>query len=135
MHEGRVTDLGTNLPCPPCNVGPLSTPNYAALADRGHHQRRETASSRSPASGRRASTSTSALMFDLGNLRPFQGDHTGWSATGLPAMAPGVNSTARVNVHSVGSPGTDLAADCRVATGGREHRASSVSGRPRAGRR
>src|SRR5580698_2942157 len=30
-HHGRVTDLGTGLPCPPCNVGPLSTPDYPAL--------------------------------------------------------------------------------------------------------
>jgi hypothetical protein len=26
------TLLGTDLPCPPCNVGPLSMPDYAALA-------------------------------------------------------------------------------------------------------
>ena len=26
--SGHVTVLGTNLPCPPCNVGQLSTPNY-----------------------------------------------------------------------------------------------------------
>ena len=32
MPEQRVTVLGTNLPCPPCNVGPLSTPNYLAMA-------------------------------------------------------------------------------------------------------
>ena len=26
------TVLGSNLPCPPCNIGPLSTPDYAGLA-------------------------------------------------------------------------------------------------------
>src|SRR6516162_7869162 len=26
---GAGTVLGANLPCPPCNIGPLSTPNYA----------------------------------------------------------------------------------------------------------
>src|SRR6202042_3871882 len=26
----RVTSLGRNLPCPPCNIGPRSTPDYAA---------------------------------------------------------------------------------------------------------
>ena len=30
--RGRVTMLGSGLPCPPCNVGPLSTPDYASLA-------------------------------------------------------------------------------------------------------
>ena len=40
-------------------------------------------------------------VFDLGNLRPFQGDHAGWSGTGLPAMAAGVNATDMVNVHSL----------------------------------
>src|SRR5580658_3814986 len=31
-HHGRATQLGTGQPCPPCNVGPLSTPGYANLA-------------------------------------------------------------------------------------------------------
>jgi len=30
-HRGE-TNIGQNLACPPCNIGPLSTPNYAALA-------------------------------------------------------------------------------------------------------
>src|SRR3954447_7026680 len=25
--------LGTDLPCPPCNIGPLSTPNYTGLSN------------------------------------------------------------------------------------------------------
>ena len=29
---GRTVTLGSDLPCPPCNIGPLSTPNYASLA-------------------------------------------------------------------------------------------------------
>ena len=35
-HERRpgVTQLASNLPCPPCNVGPRSTPNYGAPRER-----------------------------------------------------------------------------------------------------
>ena len=32
VSSGSSTSLGTGLPCPPCNIGPLSTPGYAALA-------------------------------------------------------------------------------------------------------
>jgi hypothetical protein len=100
MPEQRVTVLGTNLPCPPCNVGPLSTPNYAALA--GSAISYVGQGTRSFA-GQRAEGFYVDLgaVFDLGNLRPFQGDHSGWSGTGLPAMAAGVNATDMVNVHSL----------------------------------
>src|SRR6202453_944117 len=30
LANGKMTVLGAGLPCPPCNVGPLSTPNYAS---------------------------------------------------------------------------------------------------------
>lgn len=96
----QVTTLGTNLPCPPCNVGPLSTPNYATLANEAiTHVGNGVLSF----AGQRAEGFYVDLgaIFDLGNLRPFQGDHAGWSGTGLPAMAAGVNSTAKVNVHSL----------------------------------
>jgi hypothetical protein len=100
MRHGRATTLGTNLPCPPCNVGPLSTPNYAALA---------TAAISSVGIGIKSFAGQRAegfyvdlgAVFDLGNLRPFQGDHAGWAGTGLAAMAAGVNSTDQVNVHSL----------------------------------
>ena len=49
--HGNQTVLGRNLACPPCNIGPLSTPDYAGLAAAGRC---------SQGSGRRASTSTSA---------------------------------------------------------------------------
>jgi hypothetical protein len=96
----RVTPLGTNLPCPPCNVGPLSTPNYAALANQAINRVGNNILS---FAGQRAEGFYVDLgaIFDLGNLRPFQGDHAGWSGTGLPAMAAGVNSTDKVNVHSL----------------------------------
>ena len=34
---GRNTVLGTGLACPPCNIGPLSTPDYPALAGAAVH--------------------------------------------------------------------------------------------------
>ena len=40
-------------------------------------------------------------VFDLGNLRPFAGDHVGGLAAGLMNGMPGVNSTTDVNVHSL----------------------------------
>ena len=32
VRPARSRAIGTGLACPPCNIGPLSTPNYAALA-------------------------------------------------------------------------------------------------------
>ena len=99
-HHGRATQLGTGLPCPPCNVGPLSTPGYANLAADAISTFGNGIKS---FAGQRAEGFYVDLgaVFDLGNLRPFQGDHAGWASTGLPAMAAGVNSTAGVNVHTL----------------------------------
>ena len=57
----------------------------------------------SPASGPRASTSTSVPSSTSAILRPFEQDHTtfGLANTGIGQMAKGVNSTAGVNVHSI----------------------------------
>jgi hypothetical protein len=97
---GGATLLGTGLPCPPCNVGPLSTPDYAALADAAVS---DVGNGIKAFAGQRAEGFYVDLgaVFDLGNLRPFQGHHAGWAGTGLPAMAAGVNSTAGVNVHTL----------------------------------
>ncbi|MGA2932614.1 MAG: DUF4331 domain-containing protein [Acidimicrobiales bacterium] len=100
MPYGRVTVLGADLPCPPCNIGPLSTPDYAALASAAVSRVGDDILA---FAGQRAEGFYVDLgaIFDLGNLRPFQGAHAGWSGTGLPAMAAGVNSTDMVNVHSL----------------------------------
>jgi Domain of unknown function (DUF4331) len=97
---GAETLLGTGLPCPPCNVGPLSTPDYGALAAAAVS---EVGNGIKAFAGQRAEGFYVDLgaVFDLGNLRPFQGDHAGWAGTGLPSMAAGVNSTAGVNVHTL----------------------------------
>ena len=36
-QKGGEKALANNLPCPPCNIGPLSTPNYAATAASAIH--------------------------------------------------------------------------------------------------
>jgi hypothetical protein len=94
--------LASGIPCPPCNIGPLSTPDYAALA---------TAAVVPIAPGTLAFAGQRAegfyvdlgAIFDLGDLRPFEQDHNtfGLMNTGLGQMAAGVNSTAGVNVHSI----------------------------------
>lgn len=94
--------LASGVPCPPCNIGPLSTPNYERLVD-------EAVTTIAPGTtvfaGQRAEGFYVDLgaIFDLGDLRPFEQDHTtfGLAGTGLGHMAAGVNSTAGVNVHSI----------------------------------
>jgi len=97
--SGRHT-LGTGLACPPCNIGPLSTPNYAtALAAPAIH----TLSDGSTVfAGQRAEGFYVDLgsIFDLGNLRPFQNLNVFGKALGLKS-APGVNATKLLNVHSI----------------------------------
>jgi len=107
----KATVLATNLPCPPCNIGPLSTPNYAALA---------TAAIQSIPGGRTVFAGQRAegfyvdlgAVFDLGDLRPFENLH---AFGNLPAR-DGVNATAQVNVHSIALkvPMSDLVASSPV---------------------
>jgi Domain of unknown function (DUF4331) len=94
------TFLATNLHCPPCNIGPLSTPNYAnALAKPAVHT---LADGTKVFAGQRAEGFYVDLgsIFDLGNLRPFQQDNVFGKALGLNSAA-GVNATKLLNVHSI----------------------------------
>jgi len=93
--------LGSGLLCPPCNIGPLSTPNYAALANAAVHTLGAGPFSAKVFAGQRAEGFYVDLgaVFDLGDLRGFAGDHAGGPAAGLLNGMPGVNSTADVNVH------------------------------------
>jgi hypothetical protein len=99
---GSSSVLGTNLPCPPCNIGPLSTPNYPSLAAAAVHQLPGGAC---VFAGQRAEGFYVDLgaIFDLGDLRPFQQLHTqfGLSVPELQKAAPGVNATKAVNVHTI----------------------------------
>lgn len=93
--NGTSTVLATGLTCPPCNVGPRSTPNYRALAQAAVHT---LSSGETVFAGQRLEGFYVDLgsIFDLGALRPFQNLHL----IPLPA-ALGVDSTDEVNVHSI----------------------------------
>jgi hypothetical protein len=115
-HNGFPQMLAQNVPCPPCNIGPLSTPNYAALASAAVHSM---SNGRTVFAGQRAEAFFVDLgaIFDLGDLRPIANLH---NTFGLPALsaAPGVNSLASSNVHSIAIqvPITDLTARGAVPT-------------------
>jgi hypothetical protein len=92
--------VGSGLSCPPCNIGPLSTPNYeAALAAAAIHP---LSGGGSVFAGQRAEGFYVDLgaIFDLGNLRPFAADHAPFGMSPL-ASGPGINATKNVNVHSI----------------------------------
>jgi Domain of unknown function (DUF4331) len=109
MDHGRggrrpsSVSLGAGLLCPPCHIGPLSTPDYASLASAAIHAVSAGPYSATVFAGQRAEGFYVDLgaVFDLGDLRPFAGDHAGAAAAGLMNGMPGVNSTADVNVHSL----------------------------------
>jgi uncharacterized protein DUF4331 len=97
--HGHKRVLARKLACPPCNVGPLSTPKYANLAAAAIHS---LPGGRRVFAGQRAEGFYVDLgsIFDLGNLRPLQEANV--FAGGIfthPAL--GVNATDRVNVHSI----------------------------------
>ncbi len=93
----RTTTLGSNLPCPPCNIGPLSTPNYASLASAAVNH---LSGGTTVFAGQRAEAFFVDLgsIFDLGDLRPFEQLHAPMAT--LKSMA-GVNATNDLNVHSI----------------------------------
>ena len=117
--NGKKTTIGTDLPSPPCNIGPLSTPNYETLVTAATHQLDGGAT---VFAGQRAEGFYVDLgaIFDLAILRPFQQAHTtfGLENTGLGAMAAGVNSAAGVNVHSIALevPKSSLTQDGKTPT-------------------
>jgi hypothetical protein len=102
VKTGKKTTLGSDLPSPPCNIGPLSTPNYQTLANAAINT---LTGGGKVFAGQRAEGFYVDLgaIFDLAILRPFQQAHTtfGLQNTGLGSMAAGVNSTKSINVHSI----------------------------------
>ena len=93
-------ELGSGLICPPCNIGPLSTPDYAtALAGPAVH---ELSDGSLVFAGQRAEGFYVDLgsIFDLLDLRPFQFLQVYAKALGFKA-APGVNTPQFLNVHSI----------------------------------
>jgi hypothetical protein len=92
----RRTVLASHMACPPCNIGPRSTPNYEQAL--GAPAARTIANGINVFAGQRAEGFYVDLgsIFDLGGLRPFNSLHL----LPLPTM-PGVNATKLVNVHSI----------------------------------
>jgi hypothetical protein len=115
-RDGDAQMLAENLRCPPCNIGPLSTPNYATLAAAAVYP---TSNHGMVFAGQRAEAFFVDLgsIFDLGDLRPIANLHNTFGLATVPAAA-GVNSLANSNVHSIALqvPITDIAAGGVVPT-------------------
>ncbi len=94
VENGVRTSLGTDLPVPPVNIGPRTTPNYEALAA----QAVVDVGGLTVFAGQRDEAFGVDLgsIFDLGGLRPLNSAHL------IPlATRDGVNSTLGKNVHSI----------------------------------
>jgi hypothetical protein len=99
IQHGKAEVLGAGLACPPCNIGPLSTPNYRAVAAQAIHDLGDI----KVFAGQRAEGFYVDLgsIFDLADLRPFQTLHDQYGLHAFSKAAPGVNATNRLNVHSI----------------------------------
>jgi hypothetical protein len=104
--RGGSQEIASNVPCPPSNIGPASTPNYVSLANEAVQS---IGGGRTVFAGQRLEGFYIDLgaIFDLGDLRPFQSLHI----YGM-ANAVGVNSTNDFSVQSIALqvPMADLAA-------------------------
>jgi Domain of unknown function (DUF4331) len=100
LGHDEVRVLGSDLACPPCNIGPLSTPDYASLASAAVH---DLPGGIKVFAGQRAEGFYVDLgsIFDLANLRPFEQLHNQYGMNVFSKPAPGVNATAALNVHSI----------------------------------
>ena len=89
--------LGSGLSCPPCNIGPLSTPDYAVLAAAAVHS---LGNGRQVFAGQRNDPFYVDLgsIFDLANLRPFQNLHV---LSKFAGPAAGVDGLAGFSVHTI----------------------------------
>ena len=99
VQGGKSTVLGAGLASPPCNIGPLSTPDYPALAGEAVHELHDGIR---VFAGQRAEGFYVDLgsIFDLADLRPFQNLNL-YGMHVFQKGAPGVNATAQLNVHSI----------------------------------
>ncbi len=95
IKNGKTSKIGENIPTPPVNVGPRSTPNYEALAAAAV---RKISDNVMVFAGQRDDPFFVDLgsIFDLAGLRPFNGAHL------LPlATAPGVDGVGGYNTHTI----------------------------------
>jgi hypothetical protein len=91
----HISFVGQDLKCPPCNIGPRSTPNYETLAAGAVGTLTD---GTKVFAGQRADAFFVDLgsVFDLGTLRPFESLHL------IPtANAAGVDSLKSSNVHTL----------------------------------
>ena len=89
--------IGNNLACPPCNIGPSSTPNYPALAAEAVHS---LPGGIKVFAGQRNDGFFADLgaVFDLADLRPFQNLHL----SSMVAAASGIDTLkSGTNVHTI----------------------------------
>jgi hypothetical protein len=100
VEHGHTTVYGRDFACPPCNIGPLSTPHYDTLAAEAVHG---LAGGGWVFAGQRAEGFYVDLgaIFDLGDLRPFEQLHNQFGLHVFSKAAPGVNDTNGLNVHSI----------------------------------
>jgi hypothetical protein len=95
VTAGHTEVLGTDLMCPPVNIGPRSTPNYANLAAAAVHTLKD--GSKVFAGQRRDGFFVDlGSIFDLADLRPFENLHL----IPTPATA-GHDALANANVHTI----------------------------------
>lgn len=95
VQDGHETVLGEDLPTPPDNIGPRSTPNYPALAAAAVNQ---VGDGIKVFAGQRDDPFFVDLgsVFDLAGLRPFNPFHA------FPlAAAPGRDALAQFNTHTI----------------------------------
>jgi Domain of unknown function (DUF4331) len=94
-RDGLGDLLGDNLACPPCNIGPRSTPHYDDLAAAAvHHIARNT----TVFAGQRNDGFFVDLgaIFDLGDIRPIQNLHL------IPTpAASSVDPLKTLNIHTI----------------------------------
>jgi hypothetical protein len=123
--KGAEKTLATHLSCPPCNIGPLSTPDYPALAGQAVHS---LSGGRKVFAGQRAEGFYVDLgsIFDLADLRPFASAHNHFGLSKFPTTGPGVNATKNLNVHSIALqvPISDLTDNGHKPTGITDPKAS-----------
>ena len=96
----HTTVIGTNLPCPPCNIGPHSTPDYEDVL--GVAAVQSLANGVKVFAGQRNDPFYVDLgaIFDLADLRPLQTNPPFAIPPALPA-ANGVDATKALNIHSI----------------------------------
>ena len=128
LEDGKVSVLGSGLACPPCNIGPLSTPNYASLAE---HSRAQARRRRDPGVRREQRAEgfyvDSGSIFDLANLRPFEQLHAQYGLNVFSGPAAGrQREQRRAERAHHRHPGADLAAHPGPGAGSESSQASVI---------